>query len=109
MDDAAGPVPFDSPMWIASCTKLLTTISVLQYVHDGLLYLDSDVSSELYELKDIDIFTGFDKDVQPTLVKPKNMTGPRQLLTHSANMAYDLFNRSTQVLDDQSCYLESNN
>ncbi len=103
VDDAAGPVSVDSPMWIASCTKLLTTISVLQCVEDGLLDLDNDVSSKIHELKDIDILTGFDKDGQPTLVKSQTIITLRQLLTHSAGMAYDLFNPMTQVLDSLAC------
>ena len=43
-DANSTPIWADSPMWIASCTKLLTTIVALQCVERGLLALDADVS-----------------------------------------------------------------
>ena len=89
--DDAPPIQLDSPMWIASCTKLITTISCLQCVEKGQLTLDDDVSELLPELKDIEILTGFDESGKPSLVKAKNKITLRLLLTHSAGMAYDLF------------------
>ncbi len=93
---SATTIQVDSPMWIASCTKLITTISAMQCVERGLLELDADVTSHLHELKDPDILTGFDDDGKPQYVKAKNKITLRQLLTHSAGMAYDLFNPTTQ-------------
>jgi CubicO group peptidase (beta-lactamase class C family) len=43
-DANSAPISADSPMWIASCTKLLTTIVALQCVERGLLALDAAVS-----------------------------------------------------------------
>ena len=95
-DDSSGPISPDAPMWIASCTKLLTTIAALQCVERGLLLLDADVSPILHELRDIDIVTGFDADGKPTYVKAQNTITLRQLLTHSAGLGYDLFNPMLQ-------------
>lgn len=87
----AAPVQLDTPMWIASCTKLLTTISALQCVEKGQMTLDEDVTRLVPELKDVDIITGFDQSGKPTLVKAKNKITLRLLLTHSSGLSYDLF------------------
>jgi CubicO group peptidase (beta-lactamase class C family) len=95
-DANSAPISADSPMWIASCTKLLTTIAALQCVERGLLALDADVSPILPEFHAPDILTGFDARGQPTYVKAQNKITLRQLLTHSSGLAYDLFNPTIQ-------------
>ena len=52
----------DAMMWFASCTKLMTCISVLQCLERGLLSLDADVTDILPELKGIEILSGFDTE-----------------------------------------------
>lgn len=47
----------------------MTTIAVLQYVDRGQIALDDDVSEVLYELKDIEILTGFDEDTGKPIMK----------------------------------------
>ncbi len=56
---------------IASCTKIITTITAMQLVEKGLIYLDDDVSSVLPELKNPEILTGFEGNGKPILVKAK--------------------------------------
>ena len=60
-------------MWIASFTKLMTTIAVLQCVEEGKLSLDTDVTSILHEYKEAKILTGFDESGEPIL---KEKGGP---------------------------------
>ena len=48
-------------MGIASCTKLLTSIAVLQCVEKGLLKLDEDVVRVLPEFKDVEVVSGADE------------------------------------------------
>lgn len=91
LKEGAPPIQLDSPMWIASCTKLICTISCLQCVERGQLTLDDDLSILLPELKDIEIITSWDESGKPTLVKAKNKITLRLLLTHSSGIAYDLF------------------
>lgn len=55
------PMSIDATMWLASCTKLVTTIAAMQCVERGQLNLDSDVSDILPELRDIQILKGFEK------------------------------------------------
>ena len=64
------PIELDTVLALASCTKLMTAISVLQCVERGLLNLDEDVSPILPEVGKYGIITDFD-DVagQPILVK----------------------------------------
>ncbi|KAL1954649.1 hypothetical protein VTO42DRAFT_843 [Malbranchea cinnamomea] len=86
-----GPVTVDSTFWIASCTKLLTTVAVLQCVERGLLNLDDPVESLLPELANLDILYGFDENTgAPLLKKAKNKITMRHLLTHSSGLGYDM-------------------
>lgn len=75
--------------WIASCTKLITSIAAMQCVERGLLSLDAGVYEILPELKDRDIVTGFKKDGAPILVPHKKTITLRHLLNHSSGVAYD--------------------
>lgn len=59
-------------MWIASCTKLMTTVAAMQCVERGLLSLDSDITDVLPEFKGIQILKGFDESTgKPILVDSK--------------------------------------
>lgn len=77
-------------MWIASCTKLLTAISVLQCVEKGLLNLDADLSDVLTEFKEIQILTGFENE-KPVYKKPETKITLRGLLSHSSGFGYAAF------------------
>jgi CubicO group peptidase (beta-lactamase class C family) len=89
-ETSKGPITVDSTMWIASCTKLLATIAVLQCVEKGLLTLDDPVGTVLPELADPDLLYGFDEETKKPLIrKAKNKITMRQLLTHSSGLAYE--------------------
>ncbi|KIW84619.1 hypothetical protein Z517_00007 [Fonsecaea pedrosoi CBS 271.37] len=88
--ETARPMTEDTTFWIASCTKLLTTISVMQCVEQGKLSLDNDVSTILDEWTSPDILTGWKPDTgEPELKKATKKITLRQLLTHSSGMGYD--------------------
>ena len=83
------PIHPDAVFWIASCTKLLASISALQCVQRGLITLDEPVSRVLPELTHPDLITGVDPVTkQPILTKAQNAVTLRQLLTHTSGMAY---------------------
>lgn len=90
------PLQLDSTYWIASCTKLITTICALQCVEKGLFFLDSpeDVKRLIPEMADAEILTGFDatSDGAPITQKAEKKFTLRQMLTHSSGMGYDAFN-----------------
>jgi len=87
--ETAIPLTTDTTFWMASCTKLLTTVAALQCVERGELSLDEDVSAILPELRAPDVLTGFDEAGQPRLTKATKKITLRLLLTHSSGMGYD--------------------
>ncbi|KZP27293.1 beta-lactamase/transpeptidase-like protein [Athelia psychrophila] len=86
----ATPLTLDSTFWIASCTKLLVTISALQCVERGLLSLDSpdDIARLLPEIAAPEILS-LDATGTPITVPAKNRITLRQLLTHTAGLSYE--------------------
>ncbi|KAL8701046.1 MAG: hypothetical protein Q9224_000684 [Gallowayella concinna] len=82
------PLRMDSFLWIASCTKLMTSIAALQLVERGHFNLDDDMGQFLPELADPQILTGF-LDDKPQLTKARNKVTLRHLLTHSSGLCYD--------------------
>jgi CubicO group peptidase (beta-lactamase class C family) len=79
-------------MWIASCSKLVTTIAALQCVERGLFTLDDPTAVDrlLPEWKDPEILTGFTEDGKPILQPAKEKITLRKLLTHTSGVAYDM-------------------
>lgn len=60
----------DAIFWLASMTKLMTSIAALQCVERGHFTLDEDVTRLLPELKDIAILKGFEEGTEtPILVR----------------------------------------
>jgi CubicO group peptidase (beta-lactamase class C family) len=97
--EGAADMKDDTPMWVASCTKLMTTVAVMQCVEKGLFTLDEDISRILPEWKSPDILTGFEeKTGEPILRKAAKFITPRQLVTHSSGMGYDMLNPKLMAL-----------
>ena len=98
----------DAVHWVASCTKFVTTVAVMQCVERGLLDLDADIAHVLPEWASPRILTGFDENDNPIFrpaTKPITLryislsetdgmycsgvlTATRRMLTHSSGMAY---------------------
>ncbi|KAJ5733771.1 hypothetical protein N7493_002557 [Penicillium malachiteum] len=118
VDTSESPVlTADTISWIASLTKLTSSVSVMQIVERGLIGLDDDIHSVLPELKDLKVLIGFEGEEEGSgvevkdknrssgpysaepLVKPKgnpimeDVQGPitlRQLISHTSGFRYDL-------------------
>jgi CubicO group peptidase (beta-lactamase class C family) len=91
-DTATGdPVKLDTIFRIASMTKLVTSLSVLQQVERGAVTLDTPVGDVLPEFDALQVLDGFDGDT-PRLRKPKSRATVRQLLNHTSGLAYDIWN-----------------
>ncbi|KAG5800958.1 hypothetical protein H9Q69_000085 [Fusarium xylarioides] len=71
-----------------SCTKLLTTIAVLQCVEKGLIGLDDSVDSILTELEKPDIINQ-EPNRSFNLTPAKNKITVRHLITHTSGLSYD--------------------
>jgi methyl acetate hydrolase len=72
---------------IASMTKPLTAVAVLQLVERGELALDAEVASLLSAYGDLRLLERFD-GIRPVLRKPRRSATVRELLTHTAGHAY---------------------
>ena len=89
------PLQTDSVLWIASLTKLVTSIACMIAVEKGLVTLDQNIRDIIPELKDVDQLVGFeDHEIGEVARKPilKKVTTPitlRQLLSHQSGFAYD--------------------
>ncbi|GAO17588.1 hypothetical protein UVI_02050720 [Ustilaginoidea virens] len=85
------PLQLDDVLYLASASKLITTIAALQCVQDGLLTLEGDLSPIAPELASKQVLKGFKDDADETpILEPAD--GPitlEMLVTHSAGVAYD--------------------
>lgn len=91
-EEDSAPYTTASISWIASMTKLLTAVSLLQLVYSGgcRLSLSTDLRSIVPQLDQMQILRGFNDLDQPIL---ENNTSPitlKHLLTHTLGLGYDL-------------------
>lgn len=87
--DSAQPIQLNTVMWIASCTKLMTSICCLQLVERGLVSLDEPVYKYIPELESFNVLSGFEDDGKPIEVKHTKPITLRLLLSHSSGFTYD--------------------
>lgn len=82
----------DSVFWIASMTKAITTAAGMQLVEQGKLKLDEPIGKLLPDLASPQVLEGFDAAGNPKTRPAKNPITLRQLMTHTAGFAYDMWN-----------------
>jgi methyl acetate hydrolase len=82
----------DSVFWIASMTKAVTSAGAMQLVELGKLSLDAPISEVLPDLAKPQVLEGFDAKGEPKLRPAKTAITLRQLMTHTAGFAYDMWN-----------------
>jgi methyl acetate hydrolase len=90
----------DSVFWIASMTKAITTAAGMQLVEQGKLSLDEPIGKLLPDLASPQVLEGFDAAGAPKLRPAKGQITLRQLMTHTAGFAYNMWN------GDLGTYLE---
>ncbi|MEY9402199.1 CubicO group peptidase (beta-lactamase class C family) [Bradyrhizobium japonicum] len=90
----------DSVFWIASMTKAVTSAGAMQLVEQGKLSLDAPIGSVLPDLAKPQVLEGFDAKGEPKLRPAKGAITLRQLMTHTAGFAYNMWN------GDLAVYLE---
>jgi CubicO group peptidase (beta-lactamase class C family) len=85
----ARPLEFDQTYFVASCTKLVTSIAALQIVERGLIALDDPLDEHLPELTSQPIITA-KGDADYTLNAATKTMTLRHLLTHSSGATYEM-------------------
>ncbi|KAF4964442.1 hypothetical protein FSARC_7628 [Fusarium sarcochroum] len=86
--DKGNQITLDSTWCGFSCTKLLTTICVLQCIEKGLVAIDDPVGNILPELENPQIITS-DLDGSFKLTRAKKQITLRHLITHTSGLSYD--------------------
>jgi CubicO group peptidase (beta-lactamase class C family) len=85
------PVGVDSIFRIASMTKPVCTVAALQQRERGNLDFDAPVDSYCPDFAAIRVLDGFD-DGKPRMRAPASRATVRQLVTHTAGLAYGFWN-----------------
>ncbi|KAL8718940.1 MAG: hypothetical protein Q9225_003984 [Loekoesia sp. 1 TL-2023] len=92
-ESSSKPLEPNTILAIASCTKLLTAIAVLQLVEKRLVSLDADVGETILELSKLEIITGINQGSGMPEFEPKmGAVTLRQLLSHSSGLGMDVAN-----------------
>jgi methyl acetate hydrolase len=82
------PMTADTLFWIASMTKVLTSVAAMQLVEQGRLSLDDDAARFVPAINDVPILEGFDAAGAPKLRKATRPVTLRHLLTHTSGFGY---------------------
>jgi len=87
----ATPMTLDTVVWIASMTKAITATAAMQLVERGKLSLDRPAAEVVPELNRAQVLDGFDGAGKPRLRAPKRPMTLKNLLTHTAGYAYEIW------------------
>jgi CubicO group peptidase (beta-lactamase class C family) len=88
--ETAKPIELNTVMWIASCTKVMTSICALQLVERGLVALDDPVYKHIPELQSLTIIKSIDAATGAPIEEKQSVPMTlRHLLTHTSGLAYD--------------------
>lgn len=78
----------------------MTSICILQLIEKGLLDLDANADTVLPELADLEVFTGFNDDGEPTYEKAVKKITIRMMLTHQSGVGSPIFHPYIQQIRD---------
>ena len=86
------PMKVDSIFRIASMTKPITSVGVMQLVESGRVKLDEPAATYLPELSQVQVLEEFDANTgKAKLRSPNALPTVRQLLSHTSGFAYEFF------------------
>jgi CubicO group peptidase (beta-lactamase class C family) len=85
------PMATDSIFRIASMTKAVTSVAVMQLVERGRVKLDEPAGTYLPDLARVEVLEDFDTNGTAKLRPPKTPVTVRQLLTHTSGFGYEFF------------------
>jgi methyl acetate hydrolase len=81
----------DSVMLLASCTKPVTGVALMQLVEQGKISLNDAARDYMPEIADIEVLEGFDANGEAQTRPPKSDITVNQLMLHTSGMCYDFF------------------
>ena len=86
------PISTTSIFRIASMTKPVTSVAVMQLVESGRVKLDEPVATYLPELGQVQVLESVDSSTKKAQLRPpKSPVTVRQLLTHTSGFVYEFF------------------
>jgi len=90
--ESAEPMQLDTIFAIASMTKPINSVAVMQLVERGKVNLDASIAQYLPELADPQVLEGFDEDGDPRLRDAARPPTIRELLSNTSGYAYSIWN-----------------
>jgi methyl acetate hydrolase len=81
----------DSVMLLASCTKAVTGVAIMQLVEEGKVKLDDPAKKYVPAIGECQVLTGFDAAGNPQLRAPKRDITLRHLMLHTSGFVYEFF------------------
>jgi CubicO group peptidase (beta-lactamase class C family) len=92
------PMALDTIFRIASMTKPITSVAVMQLVESRRVKLDEPAATYLPELAQVQVLDDFDATTKTANLRPpKSPPTVRQLLTHTSGYAYEFFDTKMQA------------
>ena len=91
--DVAGQKPMqkDTIVRIYSMTKPITGIAMMMLYEEGKWKPSDPIARFIPEFRDLKVYSGVDKDGQPTLDKPGHAPTMGELMSHTAGFTYGFF------------------
>lgn len=100
-DGTVKPLESSNLIFLASATKLLTTIAVLQCCERGLLSLDADQTKHIPEIAEKGVLLRYDEASGEPVYEPlKKPITLRQMLNHSSGLPYPFLDPQVQKWRD---------
>jgi len=91
----------DTVMLLASCTKAITGVALMQLVEEGQVKLDDLARDYVPEIAEIQVLDGFAPDGEPRLRAPARDITLEHLILHTSGFGYDFFSADLLRYRDQ--------
>ncbi len=85
------PMTVDGVMLLASCTKAITGVALMQLVEEGAVSLSDPAHEYVPEIAAIEVLDGFEASGEPRMRKPATPVTLDHLMLHTSGFCYDFF------------------